>query len=151
MVARWFRIAYAENALRRHLAELGEPIDGLRIGTALSALTGFYRVARAQHASIPDRGDALLWQWGPDAAGERYTAGITRQLIRDGDDQPIVQVTVCLVYRWTPQRREVGRGLEWCFAPDEVDAFERGIRRSPAFRSVATATPVEVLVRTDTL
>lgn len=151
MVARWFRISYAENALRRYLAETGESVDGLRIGTALSTATGFYRETRAQHAAVADRGDALLWQWGPDATGERYTAGVTRQLIREGDDEPIVQLTICLVYRWTPQRREVGRGLEWCVSPDDVDAFERSIRRSRAFRSVATAIPIEVLLRTDTL
>lgn len=148
---RWFRIAYAENAVRRHLADLGEPLEGLRIGSVVTAMTGFYREARAQHAHIPNRGDGLAWQWGPDADGERYTAAVTRQLIRDGDDQPIVQVTLCLAYRWTPRRREVGRGSVWCFDPADLDGFEREVRRSRAFRAVASATPVEVLLRTDTL
>lgn len=148
---RWFRIDFAENAVRRHLADRGEPLDELAAGSALSAMTEFSRTARAQHVSIPAHGDGLAWQWGPDADGERYTATFTRQLIREGDDQPIVQVTLCLSYRWTPTRREVGRGRVWCFDPAELDAFEREVRRSPAFRAVATASPAGVELRTDTL
>lgn len=151
MPARWFRIAFAENAFRRHLTERGESLDELRIGSAIAAMTSFYSALRAQHARISDDGDGLLWQWGPDADAARFTAGITRQLIREGDDQPIVQVTLCLSFRWTPSRRALGRGHAWCFSPTEVAEFERSIRRSPAFRAVATAAPVEVTLRTDTL
>jgi hypothetical protein len=149
--ARWFRISFAENAFRRHLAERGEPLESLRIGDALAAMTGFYTASRAQHARILEDGDGLLWQWGPDADAARFTAGVTRQLIREGDDQPIVQVTLCLSYRWTPARRALGRGHSWCFSPTAVADFERGIRRSPEFRAVAAAAPVEVTLRTDSL
>jgi hypothetical protein len=149
--ARWFRISFAENAFRRHLTELGQPLEELRIGSAVTAMTGFYTAARAQHARITDDGDGLLWQWGPDADAARFTAGVTRQLIREGDDQPIVQVTLCLSYRWTPARRALGRGHAWCFTPTQGSDFERSIRRSPGFRAVATAAPVEVTLRTDTL
>lgn len=151
MPARWFRIAFAENAFRRHLASLGEPLESLRISGAVAAMTGFYTAFRAQHARILEDGDGLLWQWGPDADASRFTVGITRQLIREGDDQPIVQVTLCLSYRWTPARRTLGRGHAWCFTPTEVAEFERSIRRSPGFRAVATAAPVDVTLRTDTL
>ena len=151
MVARWFRISFAENAFRRHLTEQGETLEGLRIGSAVAAMTGFFAGFRAQHARIRDDGDGLLWQWGPDADASRFTAGVTRQLIREGDDQPIVQVTLCLSFRWTPSRRLLGRGHAWCFSPTDVAEFERSIRRSPAFRAVATAAPVDVTLRTDTL
>ncbi|HWH97750.1 MAG TPA: hypothetical protein VNS80_05235 [Pseudolysinimonas sp.] len=151
MPARWFRISFAENAFRRYLAEVDLSLESLRIGAALNAATGFYTDARAQHARILDDGDGLLWQWGPDADAARFTAGITRQLIREGVDQPIVQVTLCLSYRWTPARRALGRGHTWCFTPAEVGEFERTIRRSPAFRAVAAAAPVEVTLRTDSL
>ena len=151
MVARWFRISFAENAFRRHLTERAETLDELRIGTAVAAMTAFFTDFRAQHARIRDDGDGLLWQWGPDADASRFIAGVTRQLIREGDDQPIVQVTLCLSYRWTPARRLLGRGHAWCFTPTEVAEFERSIRRSPAFRAVAAAAPVEVTLRTDTL
>jgi hypothetical protein len=149
--ARWFRIAYAENAFRRYLTEIGEALDDLRIGPAVDAMTGFYTAHRAQHARITDDGDALLWQWGPDADASRFTAGVTRQLIREGDDQPIVQLTLCLSYRWTPSRRALGRGHEWTFSPTTAADFERSIRRSAGFRAVATAAPVDVTLRTDTL
>lgn len=151
MPARWFRISFAEKAFRRHLAESGEPLESLRIGSALTAMTGFYTAFRAQHARITDDGDALLWQWGPDADASRFTAGITRQLIREGDDQPIVQLTLCVSYRWTPARRALGRGHSWCFSPTEAAEFERDIRRSPEFRAVGTAAPVDVTLRTDSL
>jgi len=149
--ARWFRISFAENAFRRYLTDRAQALDLLQIGTAVSAVAGFFTDFRAQHARITDDGDGLLWQWGPDADASRFTAGITRQLIREGDDQPIVQVTLCLSFRWTPARRLLGRGHAWCFTPTEVVEFERSIRRSPAFRAVATAAPVEVTLRTDTL
>lgn len=151
MAARWFRISFAENAFRRHLAESGETLDDLRIGGALAAMTGFYTASRAQHTRLQDDGDGLLWQWGPDADAARFTAGVTRQLIREGDDQPIVQVTLCLSYRWTPSRRALGRGHSWCFSPPAVGEFEREVRSSPAYRAVASASPVEVSLRTDSL
>lgn len=151
MAARWFRISFAENAFRRYLTERKLPLDTLRIGSALTASTTFFVGARAQHTSLPDDGDGLLWQWGPDADAARFTAGVTRQLIREGDDQPIVQVTLCLAFRWTPSRRSLGRGHAWCFDPTAASDFERSIRRSPAFRAVAAAAPVEVTLRTDTL
>jgi len=149
--ARWFRIAYAENAFRRYLGEVGEPLDGLRAGGALAAVTGFYAASRAQHTRLRDQGDGLLWQWGPDADATRFTACLTRQLIREGDDQPIVQVTVRLAYRWTPSRRALGRGHEWCFEPTKVDEFAAQVRRSPAFKAIASAAPVEVALGTETL
>jgi hypothetical protein len=149
--ARWFRISFAENAFRRYLGEIGEALEAMRIGPALKAATGFYSAHRAQHARILDDGDGLLWQWGPDADATHFTTTITRQLIREGDDQPIVQVTLDLAYRWTPVRRALGRGHAWCFTPTEVADFERGIRRSPEFRAVAGAAPVRVTLRTDTL
>ncbi len=151
MPARWFRISFAENAFRRHLAESTEALDDLRMGSAVAAMTSFFTDFRAQHARIRDDGDGLLWQWGPDADASRFIAGVTRQLIREGDDQPIVQVTLSLSFRWTPSRRLLGRGHAWCFTPTEAADFERGIRRSPAFRAVATAAPVEVTLRTDSL
>ena len=151
MPARWFRISFAENAFRRHLTEVGAALETLRIGDAVAAMTGFYTASRAQHARILESGDGLLWQWGPDADATHFTAGVTRQLIREGDDQPIVQVTLCLAFRWTPTRRTLGRGHAWCFTPTAVADFERDIRRSPAFRAVASAAPVDVFLRTDTL
>lgn len=151
MAARWFRISFAENAFRRRLAESGEVVDELRIAGALAATTGFYTESRAQHTSVRDDGDGLLWQWGPDADATRFTAGFTRQLIREGDDQPIVQVTLCLAYRWTPARRALGRGHAWHFDPATVGDFAAEVRRSPAYRAVATAAPVEVTLATDVL
>lgn len=151
MPARWFRISFAENAFRRYLGEVGETLESMRVGSALKAATGFYAGHRAQHARILEDGDGLLWQWGPDADATHFTTAITRQLIREGDDQPIVQVTLHLAYRWTPGRRALGRGHAWCFTPTEVGEFEREIRRSPEFRAVAAAAPVEVTLRTDTL
>jgi hypothetical protein len=151
VATRWFRIAYAENALRRFATERGTDVTALRTAEGIALGLAFYRERRAQHARVADEGDGLLWQWGPDADAARFTAGVTRQLIREGDDQPIVQVTLCLSYRWTPARRALGRGHAWCFTPTEVADFERSIRRSPGFRAVATAAPVEVALRTDTL
>lgn len=151
MVARWFRIAYADNAFRRYLAEHSTAPGELRAPDALRTVVGFYRASRAQHARLDENGDGLLWQWGPDADATRFTIDLTRQLVREGDDQPIVQLCLTLAYRWTPGRRALGRGHVWCFSPAAVDEFERGVRGSNAYRAVAAAAPVEVLLRSESL
>lgn len=151
MAARWFRISFAENALRRHAAERQVDLASMRTAEAMGLALDFYRDRRAQHAALDEDGDGLLWQWGPDADAARFTIGLTRQLIREGDDQPIIQLMLCLAYRWTPARRALGRGHAWCFDPDAVGAFEREVRSSPAYRAVVSAVPTEVIVRTDTL
>lgn len=151
MPSRWFRIAYAENAFRRVLADQGTPVAAVRAPDALRAWLEFYRGHRAQHARVTDEGDALLWQWGPDADAERFTVDFTRQLVRDGDDQPIVQVCLTLAYRWTPARRALGRGHAWCFAPASSRDFERDVRASTAYRAIAGAVPAAVLLRTESL
>jgi hypothetical protein len=150
VASRWFRIAYAENALKRFAAESGADLASLRTPEAIALAIGFYRERRAQHARIDDEGDGLLWQWGPDADALRFMICLTRQLIRE-DAEPITQVMLCLSYRWTPARRALSRGHAWCFDPDAVDAFEKEIRSSAAYRAVAAAVPTEVIVRTDTI
>ncbi|MGN6502247.1 MAG: hypothetical protein ACTHKX_04985 [Pseudolysinimonas sp.] len=150
MASRWFRIAYAENALRRFAAERGDDLAALRTGEAVALVVAFYRDRRAQHARVADEGDGLLWQWGPDADAQRFTISLTRQLIRE-DAEPITQLSLCLAYRWTPARRALGRGHAWCWSPDAVDGFEKDVRSSAAYRAVASAVPVEVLLRSDVI
>lgn len=147
---RWFRVSYAENALRRFAAEHDFELEALRAAEGISLMLRFFRDRRAQHAALDEDGDGLLWQWGPDADAARFTIGLTRQLIREGAE-PITQVTLCLAYRWTPARRALGRGHAWCFDPTAVDAFERDLRSSAAYRAVVSAVPTEVIVRTDSL
>jgi hypothetical protein len=150
VASRWFRIGFAENALRRFATDNRVDLGTLRATDAVTVALDFYRERRAQHARVDDEGDGLLWQWGPDADASRFTVSLTRQLIRE-DADPITQLTLCLAYRWTPARRALGRGHAWCFDPDAVDAFEKEIRSSAAYRAVASAVPTEVIVRTDTI
>jgi hypothetical protein len=150
VAARWFRISFAENALRRYAVERSVDLKSVRTAEAIGLAIDFYRDRRAQHAAIADEGDGLLWQWGPDADATRFTIGLTRQLIRE-DAEPITQLTLCLAYRWTPARRALSRGHSWCWDPATVDPFEREIRSSAAYRAVVSAVPTEVFVRTDTL
>jgi len=141
VVSRWFRISFAENALRRFAAETAAPLDALKAPDAVALAIAFYRDRRAQHARITDEGDGLLWQWGPDADAERFTIDLTRQLVREDHD----------AYRWTPARRLLGRGHSWCFSPASANDFARQIRASAAYRAVATASPVSVTIRTEVL
>jgi hypothetical protein len=150
VATRWFRIGFAENALRRFAADNGADLATVRASEAVGLALAFYRDRRAQHARVNDEGDGLLWQWGPDADATRFTISLTRQLIRE-DAEPITQLMLCLAYRWTPARRMLGRGHAWCWAPDAAAAFERDIRSSAAYRAVVAAVPTEVIVRTDTL
>jgi hypothetical protein len=150
VVSRWFRISFAENALRRFAAERGTVLDTMHAPDALSLSIAFYRSMRAQHALIGNEGDGLLWQWGPDADAERFTIDLTRQLMRE-DADPITQLCLTLSYRWTPARRLLGRGHAWCFTPTAAEAFGREIRSSLAYRAIAAASPVSVTIRTEVL
>lgn len=150
MVARWFRISFAENALRRFAAESSVPLETLHAPDAVALAIAFYRDRRAQHARISDEGDGLLWQWGPDADAERFTIDLTRQLVRE-DEDAITQLCLTVAYRWTPARRALGRGHAWCFSPAAAPDFGRQIRSSAAYRAVATASPVSVSIRTELL
>jgi len=150
VVARWFRISFAENALRRFAAENSVPLETLHAPDAVALALAFYRERRAQHARITDEGDGLLWQWGPDADAERFTIDLTRQLVRE-DEDAITQLCLTLAYRWTPARRALGRGHAWCFSPAAANDFGRQIRGSAAYRAVATASPVSVSIRTELL
>ena len=100
MVARWFRISFAENALRRFAVENSVPLETLHAPDAVSLALSFYRDRRAQHARITDEGDGLLWQWGPDADAERFTIDLTRQLVRE-DEDAITQLCLTLAYEVT--------------------------------------------------
>ena len=71
MASGWFRIAFAENALRRFAAERGTDLAALRTTDGITLGLAFYRERRAQHARVTDEGDGLLWQWGPDADATR--------------------------------------------------------------------------------
>jgi hypothetical protein len=150
VVSRWFRISFAENALRRFAAERGTVIDTMHASDAVSLSLAFYRGMRAQHALIGNEGDGLLWQWGPDADAERFTVDLTRQLVRE-DEDAITQLCLTLAYRWTPARRLLGRGHAWCFSPATAEDFGRQIRSSAAYRAIASASPVGVTVRTEVL
>jgi hypothetical protein len=148
---RWFRISFAENAFRRVVTASGASIESLRAPDALALVAAFYRDHRAQHARITDQGDALLWQWGPDADATSFTIDLTRQLIREGDDQPIVHLGLTLAYRWTPGRRALSRGHAWCFSPAELKTFERDVRGSEAYRAIASAAPISATLHTELL
>jgi hypothetical protein len=150
VVSRWFRISFAENALRRFAAENGVSIEALHATDAVALALAFYRERRAQHARVTDEGDGLLWQWGPDADAERFTVDLTRQLVRE-DEDAITQLCLTLAYRWTPTRRLLGRGHAWCFSPASVDEFGRQVRSSAAYRAIASASPVSVSLRTERL
>ena len=151
MPARWFRISFAENAFRRFIAAADRTPDTLRAPDALGLVAGFYADHRAQHARITEGGDQLLWQWGPDADATSFTVDFTRQLIREGDDQPIVQLTLTLAYRWTPGRRALGRGHAWCAGPTELTAFQREVKGSDAYRAISGAAPTSAVLRTEVL
>ena len=67
------------------------------------AMVGFYRDVRATDVDVARRGDMLLFQWSTHdwGKGAHFELDITRQLIRDGeDDEDIWQLH--LTYRFAP-------------------------------------------------
>jgi hypothetical protein len=85
----WFRISFAENAFRRILKAHGWDLETLTIDHGVEAMVDFYTQHRAQHTSLPDGGDVLVFRWKP------RELQITRRLVRSGDAaNPVCELTL---------------------------------------------------------
>ena len=85
----WFRIAFAEKAFLRILANHGWKLETITVEQGAAAMVEFYTEHRAQHTELDDDDDGLLVQWGNGGVD------LTRQLIRSGNaDNPIRRLSL---------------------------------------------------------
>jgi hypothetical protein len=101
VVLHWFRIDYAENALRRSTDGLLPPTAA----AATAALRAFHRDYRPQHATLPGA-DVLTARWFLD--GDAFVLALERRMQRDHSDRPRVFVGFELRYPLTASRRALG-------------------------------------------
>jgi hypothetical protein len=99
----WFRIAFAQNAFTRLLAERGQRLDELTLAEGIRAMLDFSRDHRPQHAHL----DELGVRWGP--TGNRFEFAIVRRMQRDG--QPESPLSLVFGFALTPGRQVHGSAL----------------------------------------
>lgn len=119
MPSRWFRIAYARNALLRLLAEERLELDSLTLAEGIRAMQHFIDDWRPQHGEV----DELEAQWGP--ADDGFELALVRRMRRH--NQP--EVRVSLVFGYAAR----------------VDRSERGTASLGSARDVRGLTPFEVV------
>ena len=119
--ARWFRIAYAQNALVRSLER---PLASLVPSEAVAAMLAFQAGYRPQHAEL----DELGCSWGPRDGV--FVFSLERRMHRHGNSPATLslELTVAL----TPARAALAGS-----APG-TDA-----RSTPGYRAVARATVLD--------
>lgn len=99
----WFRIAFANNAFGRLLAERGLRLDEVTVAEGIRAMVDFSRDHKPQHAHL----DELLVSWGPRE--NRFEFAIVRRMQRDG--QPEAPLSLVFGFALTPSRLISGSAL----------------------------------------
>ena len=128
MAARWFRVLYAENALRRSLEV---PPESLTAATATDALVRFCRDFRGQHVGT----DEVVVRW----RGSHLT--LARHLVRSDGVVGPVEVGFDLEYGV-----ELGAGAVVLANDDRLGSAVRSLE---AYRGVVRRRPLGVRVFQD--
>jgi len=144
------RIVDTEREFSRFVGEHGHEVASLRPNEAVDVMLDFYRSVRSPEVE-PERGDALLYQWGAFdwGKGEYFEFDLTRQLIRRGgsDDSDINQLNLTLRFVPSPELKAIPKSNQWCWSLGEVANFESFIRRSAALKAVSSLAPSSVSVQ----
>ena len=146
---RSMRIDDAETALRRHLTSVGLGLDGVDAPTVMTAMMDWYAQERAGDAApIEDDGDMLLFQWGERdwGAGRHFEYDLTRQLVRqeDQEDEGILQLSMTFRYPISDRTAGLGSGHRWCGSPAQLARFRRDMAADPASEIARAGRPQEV-------
>ncbi|CAN5177678.1 hypothetical protein BH09ACT5_BH09ACT5_15180 [soil metagenome] len=121
---RWFRIAYAQNALLR---SLDVPLQLLSPGDAVRAVLSFQAGYRPQHADL----DALACSWGPEDG--LFAFSLERRMHRHGHREAVLALRLAFVL--TPARTALqGRSNV---------ASSRDATATAGYRAIARAAVVE--------
>jgi hypothetical protein len=111
----------------------------------VQAMLAFYREERADGCRFESDADMLLYEWGTYdwGPGEFFDLSITRQLAHDssGEDEDIWQLQLVFKFSPTDPLRALQHGSRWCHDLGELEAFERFLRASAAFQTVAAVIP----------
>lgn len=105
-------------------------------------MLAFYREDPVDNCAAED-GDMLLFQWGTYdwGSGEWFELDVTRQFMApSGEDDGISQLSLTFKFAPDAQLRSLGQGNHWCAGGTEVDAFQRTVASSEAYRAVSERT-----------
>lgn len=132
MPARWFRIAYAGDALNRLLVEEGLELPTLTAASAVRAMTRFHALSKPQHGEI----DELMCQWGPVPGAQEWEFAVVRRMTRH--DHPETGLRLALRY---PLRPDDPTGSAVVASAEEARAtlgYETARGRTPRSRGISS-------------
>jgi hypothetical protein len=139
------RIRDAKANFKRFIEQRGLALSSMAAPDAVLSMVEFYRTVRCTDVA-PERGDALLYQWGLYnwGKGEHFEFNLTRQLIRRGGaaDSDIHQLSLTLFFTPSPEFADVGKSDRWCWSVADLAPFESFIRQGQTYLAVATAMPI---------
>ncbi len=140
----------SEAVFRQTIERLGQNVEDLDAGQAVSAMLDFYRSTRAADVEdLSDGGDMLLFQWGTFDWGDgpTFQYDITRQFIVRGIDEPdeaIWQLSLTLHFSPDAQNAALEFGDRWCDDPAGIEGFDSFIASSAATAYARTNAPARV-------
>ncbi len=130
------------------LTAAGTTVQQLDAAAALAQMEAFYRTVRAENCILEEDGDTLHCQWGVNTQGAEKTfqLEISRHFIEPGDEDEdgMSQLSLTLTYAPAPDLMALEPGTCQCSQPADLPEFEKSIRASQPFQTLAKLKPQQI-------
>lgn len=127
------------------LTAAGTTVQQLDAASALTQMEDFYRTVRAENCILDEEGDTLHCQWGVNTqdAEKTFQLELSRHFIEPGDEDEdgMSQLSLTLTYAPVPALLALEPGTCQCSQPADLPEFEKPIRASPPFQTLAKLKP----------
>ncbi|MCX6849715.1 MAG: hypothetical protein NTY98_12410 [Verrucomicrobia bacterium] len=127
------------------LTAAGTTVQQLDAAAALALMEDFYRTVRAENCILEEEEDTLHCQWGVNTQGAEKTfqLEISRHFIEPGDEDEdgMSQLSLTLTYAPAPALLALEPGTFECNQPAELAEFEKSLRASQPFQTLAKLKP----------
>jgi hypothetical protein len=127
------------------LTTAGTTVLQLDAAAALTQMEAFYRDVRAEKCLMDEEGDTLHCQWGVNeqGAGKTFQLEFSRHFIEPGDEDEdgMSQLSLTLIYAPSPDLLALEPGTFQCSQPAELPEFEKSLRASPHYQTLAALKP----------
>ena len=127
------------------VTDAGMTVQGLNAATALAQMEAFYRDVRAENCILDEEGDTLRCEWGLNGQGadQTFQLEFSRHFIEPGDEDEdgMSQLSLTLSYPPAPALLALEPGTCQCSQPADLPEFEKSLRASPPFLTLAKLKP----------
>lgn len=127
------------------VTDAGMTVQGLNAATALAQMEAFYRDVRAENCILDEEGDTLHCQWGVNGQGaeKNFQLEFSRHFIEPGDEDEdgMSELSLTLTYAPVPDLMALEPGTCQCSLPSELSEFEKSVRASQPFQTLAALKP----------